>query len=224
MTSNIFSRLGQAAQDRSYYEKLRGGHDSYDVEGRAGLDEENINHQFNDFDLEHPEGLGIDGSRVTVDSVGPREVSKAPQHGRGGPVSRWLAADDDGDNDVPESLLVEPVDAVPSQAPTHRGMQRSSRDTAVPGPSSQRIQAQWKAVKDQQRLHNEESHGLPPNPLDGRQPWSWMTNLGSGDPREKALWRWVNVSNLDVFIRDVYDYYQGNGIWSILTERCLHLV
>lgn len=38
------------------------------------------------------------------------------------------------------------------------------------------------------------------------------------------MFRWANVSNLDVFIRDVYDYYLGAGIWCILLERLLHLL
>lgn len=41
---------------------------------------------------------------------------------------------------------------------------------------------------------------------------------------KKAEWRWANVSNLDNFIRDVYDYYHGYGIWAILLERFLHLL
>src|SRR5262249_12310065 len=41
--------------------------------------------------------------------------------------------------------------------------------------------------------------------------------------REKTLWKWVNVSNLDMFLKDVYDYYQGCGIWCILLDRFLNL-
>jgi autophagy-related protein 9 len=46
----------------------------------------------------------------------------------------------------------------------------------------------------------------------------------SGNAKKKAEWRWANVSNLDIFIKDVYDYYVGNGMWCILVERALHLV
>ena len=45
-----------------------------------------------------------------------------------------------------------------------------------------------------------------------------------GDPKEKALWRWANVQNLDYFLLDVYDYFVGNGIWSILLNRVLSLL
>jgi hypothetical protein len=32
------------------------------------------------------------------------------------------------------------------------------------------------------------------------------------------------VTNLDVFMRDVYEYYLGNGFWCIICERMLHLL
>lgn len=40
-------------------------------------------------------------------------------------------------------------------------------------------------------------------------------------PAEKAMWRWVNVENLDNFLREVYDYFLDCGIWSILLSRAL---
>lgn len=35
-------------------------------------------------------------------------------------------------------------------------------------------------------------------------------------PKERALWMWANVTNLDIFLNDVYDYYIGNG-WNCIT-------
>jgi autophagy-related protein 9 len=46
----------------------------------------------------------------------------------------------------------------------------------------------------------------------------------ASNPREKALWRWVNTSNLDSFMRDVYDYYEGGGLWCILCANALWLL
>ncbi|GAA6039812.1 hypothetical protein JCM8097_004231 [Rhodosporidiobolus ruineniae] len=53
--------------------------------------------------------------------------------------------------------------------------------------------------------------------------------LGSGpaaglSAREKALWRWVNVEDLDGFLQQVYLYYVGKGIWAIGLERVLNLL
>ncbi|KAL1408059.1 autophagy protein atg9 [Vanrija albida] len=40
----------------------------------------------------------------------------------------------------------------------------------------------------------------------------------------KALWGWVNVVNLDVFLQEVYGYYKGKGFWAILLARVLNLM
>ncbi|KAG0043627.1 autophagy protein atg9 [Gryganskiella cystojenkinii] len=40
---------------------------------------------------------------------------------------------------------------------------------------------------------------------------------------ELAMWKWVNVENLDNFLAKVYDYYIGKGMYTILLERCLNL-
>jgi autophagy-related protein 9 len=38
------------------------------------------------------------------------------------------------------------------------------------------------------------------------------------------MWRWANVEDLDNFLKDVYTYFLGNGIWSILLTRVLNLL
>ena len=42
--------------------------------------------------------------------------------------------------------------------------------------------------------------------------------------RERALWRWVNVVDLDAFLREVYDYYTGKGIYAIALSKLLDLL
>ncbi|KAF9114714.1 autophagy protein atg9 [Mortierella sp. AM989] len=44
------------------------------------------------------------------------------------------------------------------------------------------------------------------------------------DAAELAMWKWVNVENLDNFLARVYDYYVGKGMYTILLERCLNLL
>ncbi|EIW67742.1 hypothetical protein TREMEDRAFT_45223 [Tremella mesenterica DSM 1558] len=41
---------------------------------------------------------------------------------------------------------------------------------------------------------------------------------------EKALWKWVNVDDLDGFLQEVYDYYKGKGIYCIALARALNLL
>lgn len=52
-----------------------------------------------------------------------------------------------------------------------------------------------------------------------------MTTSGyyNAKPKDKALWRWANVDNLDKFLADVYEYYTNKGMWSITLSRLLGL-
>ncbi|ODV89806.1 hypothetical protein CANCADRAFT_28024, partial [Tortispora caseinolytica NRRL Y-17796] len=43
------------------------------------------------------------------------------------------------------------------------------------------------------------------------------------DPREKALWRWTNVENLDIFLQQVYSFYISRGFLPIILSRLLNL-
>ncbi|AMD20487.1 HDL257Wp [Eremothecium sinecaudum] len=43
-------------------------------------------------------------------------------------------------------------------------------------------------------------------------------------PRERALWKWANVENLDLFLQDVYEYFLGNGFLCIMIEKVLNLL
>ncbi|KAL2024822.1 hypothetical protein VTK56DRAFT_5643 [Thermocarpiscus australiensis] len=227
MASSVFSKLVPAARgSRSFYEELRARED--DPEGRAGLlDEENLSHHFQDYDLEHAEGLGVEDSRTTLGrATSPASRAHGPPGGRldrdAGPAA-WAPHedDDDNDNDVPASLLVEHHE--PDTEGTSRRSRRSrggNQAAAIPGSSKAR--AQWEATQARLRLHDETATG--PSTRGNGLPRSLFTGTVSGGAKKKAEWRWANVSNLDNFIKEVYDYYVGAGMWCILVERILHLV
>ncbi|KAK4099949.1 APG9-domain-containing protein [Parathielavia hyrcaniae] len=220
MASNVFSRLVPTAKGRSFYEDLRRRQD--DTEDQAGLlDEQNLNHNFHDYDIGHAEGLGVEDSRTTAgDVTGPTP------RGRGHPPVRhkdhraaWASQDDDGDNDVPTSLLVECHDQ-DTEVPAGRSRRskRGQQATAIPG--SSRNRQQWEATQAEQRLHGHHGFGQPHAGL----PNSVFAGMVLGNAKKKAEWRWANIQNLDNFMKDVYDYYLGNGMWCILVDRALHLV
>jgi autophagy-related protein 9 len=227
MTSNMFSKLLPGGAGRSFYDDLRARNDDEDIEDRAGLlDEENLNHQFHDYDLDNVEGLGVDDSRQSL-AGGPQKLERrgpssyGPQKDSG--HNKWFGHAEEGDNnDVPESLLVETHDMVDA---THAGNRRKKgnqrRQAAIPGPSTRTARSQWETTQAEQRLHREDSSGR--NHHEPR-PGAIMAKALGGDARKKAEWRWTNVSNLDNFMHDVYAYYQGCGFWCILLERFLHLV
>jgi len=194
------------------------------------VDEENLKERFHDYDVDHAAGLAVDDSHLTVDSVAQASshsrqatrVSRTHTRAQGRHIgSRWFGQEDDVDNDVPASLLVESHDVDPL---TNAGQRRKpqpvpAKQKPIPGPSTRKSRAQWEAAQAQQRLHHEDTFSSTKS-----QPNSLATGVVSGSAKEKALWRWANVSNLDNFMRDVYQYYQGKGMWCILCERALHVV
>ena len=225
MAGNLFSRLGPGKDERTHYDQL--ADDDVDIENRAGLalDEDNLAHQFHDDDLGHLDGLALHDSRVSArEQATPARKPRSARSQRGGQDSRWLQADDDGDNEVPASLLVEPHMFGRGGPRSPEGLEPlPTRQGGVPGPSTRRARAQWETAQVQQRLHHEQYYpgrrgANPPAAYEARR-------LGlSANPKEKAMFRWANVVNLDIFINDVYNYYLGAGIWCILLERFLHLV
>ncbi|EAT89883.2 hypothetical protein SNOG_03152 [Parastagonospora nodorum SN15] len=46
----------------------------------------------------------------------------------------------------------------------------------------------------------------------------------TADPKEKASWLWVNQTDLDTYMREVYEYYVGSGIYSMILRRTLSLL
>lgn len=227
MAGNLFSRFVPGKGDGQFYQQLQAERD-VDIENRAGLalDEENLAHHFHDDDLNDAPGFGIEDSRVSVGSaLNPtRDDRRGPaRRGRQEPRARWLGADDEGDNEVPASLLVEPGAALATaQTTSPTTGPRAPTRTAIPGPSSRRTQAQWETAQAQQRLHRDDDFLPAPHGARATPP---TRRLGlNSNPKEKAMFRWANVSNLDAFTNEVYDYYLGAGLWCILLNRVLHIM
>lgn len=204
---------------RSFYEQLRGdiNDDTDDVEQRAAggedVDEDNWAQNFREQDLDHMGDLAVDDSRMTVDSRAKFLRGHETATGAG---SKWPSQDDEADNDVPASLLVERH--APPQLAVDPNTQRPSatKRSDGPKPSSRKTEAQWARAQAQQPLHDV--------PAPRRPRTSAVASLVTGSDKERAMWRWINVSNLDVFMKEVYEYYLGSGFWCIVCERILHLV
>jgi autophagy-related protein 9 len=176
------------------------------------IDEENFGARFEEQDLAHLLEEAS-SSQMTTESraVSPEAKRSAPPGinpanripaWRQPAPARPLPLDDD--DDVPQSLLLEGGQGLPMP---------------VPGPNTRQTRAQWDATRTQQRLHAEDQSGAP------SRPWGHTSRPGhfAADPKEKALWLWVNQTDLDAYMREVYDYYVGCGIYSILLRRVLTL-
>jgi autophagy-related protein 9 len=241
MASNILSKLLPSNNMApSIYEDLR-AHDEAsepsDLEERAGLvlDEENLGDAFHDYDLDRADVFDGEASRVTTESTaflpqqhGRRHQTQARNEGRNtkdNSKPSWMAQsprilEDDGDDDVPASLLIEGDDLPgPSQPPRPRNTQenRVPKHRSALEPSTNDTRSQWDTAQVHQRLHQEDGLGQPPPAVPKR-------TMLTGSPRDKALWTWLNATNLDHFMGEVYDYYTGAGIWCICLQRVLSLL
>lgn len=246
MATNLISRLlPPKAGSPSVYETLREhdqSSDASDIEERAGmaLDEENLGHGFHDYDLDHALADAAE-SQVTTESTAfiGRNPSRQQGHGQPrhesneGPLrstarprwmhrSRRVLENDEADDEVPASLLIEggAHQMTAQDEPSPRQAPPSIPGPPIPGPSTREARSQWKSAQVQQRLYADGHIGQ------ARRLRPSKRNLGLAmvDPKEKALWRWANVENLDNFLKDVYDYFLGNGIWCIMLSRVLNLL
>ena len=225
MAPRIFDQLTSSRGTRSFYEELRNRDDEVDIDEEAGLnvDEENFRHNFHDLDTE---GLTAADSRITVDSapyIPQARTAPGASRTRNSrrQATKWSSNDEEVDNDVPASLLVEPNDANarPPTTPYQASRQSRSSPQHPSGPSTAPARAEWEASIGQHMPHNTRLFDRAP-----AWPRSLMSGVRSGSPRERAMWRWVNTTNLDSFMRDVYDYFQGGGLWCILCANALWLL
>lgn len=185
MASNVFSRLFPP-NGRSVYDHMRA-----EEEG-INIDEENLNAPIDEF-LDNP-GIFDDESHITQ-TVHEDE--------------------DDLDNQVPASLLIEGNDdeSVPL---VHRavGVPRVSVQQTQPSHNARTIHGNLELAQVRQRIHQQDDSLRSPG-FSIRQPL---------DAYQTAMWTWVNASNLDTFMSDVYDYYRGYGIYCICLTRALYLL
>lgn len=228
MASNLLSRLLPSASDEPLDPDDRGHHARSRPAAHLhtmDIDEENLEARFEPQDLDHlladaeSSHMGVE-SMPFLSHAAARRGSNPPQTAASdrSPSSRSHPIDDD--NEVPESLLLEGGRDGNSPPPMHRHTAPSGLPPPVPGPSTRHTRAQWDATRRQQRLHSDNA-GPPSVPR-----WAAGNNYRqfTSDPKERALWRWVNVSDLDPFLREVYDYYLEHGIYSILLKRVLALL
>ncbi|KAL4892631.1 autophagy-related protein 9 [Aspergillus ambiguus] len=241
MASNVLSRFLPPNGSPSVYETIRqhdADSDASDVEERAGLAfEDDQREQFSDRELEEAladagrddlsspsEGkpfLRSPNQRKTTDDRQQKSTSRHRKSSR----PRWMHAnsphDPEEDDDVPASLLVEgredDEDLKSRLPPPPSSHIFADQEPPVPGPSSRGDRVRWDSARQRLPLHNDQRRARP------AAIWGHPT-LATVDPKEKAMWMWANVENLDNFLKDVYTYFLGNGMWSILLNRVLGLL
>ena len=120
------------------------------------------------------------------------------------------------DEEVPQSLMFEAF--APSKGRVDSRNSRASQPS-YPSPS---ILPTTHPVHISMPPKPSDLNGPPPPvevpPTDPSKP---MRGL---DAYERALWNWVNVYNLDLYLQEVYSYYEGKGIYCIALSQGLNLL
>jgi autophagy-related protein 9 len=208
-----------AEGDISVFESMRSApHRHVDVESRAGHEG-----TFHD-DEDYPDRIFLEGANDTASEQtepSPQtqaSIQQSPVLERIRP--KWLDSRRnrriDEDDDVPASLLLDPKGKGPAQRAASHPMEQDPQT---------RAEAQWKAAQEQHGLHT-----TPPS-RQSRRPASRGVSTGANnvpgpqpDPQVDAMYMYANVTNLDAFLLEVYQYYVEHGVWSILLSRGLGLL
>lgn len=123
-------------------------------------------------------------------------------------------SDDDNESIIPESLMLEGPSSRRPQLPNV--FSRSAKQLADSIPKGITFQL---PNRDSNAAMSHERVKSPPK--DMRHEKLLRTRLGIISPMERSLWIWANVSNLDLFLTEVYDYYMGNGFYCICLKNML---
>ncbi|KAL1720107.1 putative transmembrane protein [Schizophyllum commune] len=144
------------------------------------------------------------------------------------PDARRSEREESEDDEVPQSFMIE--DATRQRAGKQKGKARE-----VPRGLPLYSAGTGRSPPPVLPLHNvsvpprpsevdvEESRA-PSSSHDEEQTTRMRPQMRGLDAYEKALWNWVNVYNLDGFLQDVYNYYEGKGIYCIALSRGLNLL
>jgi len=205
MTSQLLSRIFNQNTSASIYETLReqdaandADSDADDLEERAGL--RPIAAQLDNGDEDVSD---MDDSTYQLQEQPPRtgrqQFFPALSGGRGNRYAPSRYIDEDDNTEVPQSLLFET-----EASQSHQRRKDFDGEKLVPGPSAnssgdsgpstmrnRRLEEQWNAAT---AAANYEPRGTAKRPMPQR--WS----VGA---KERAMWKWANVENLDNFLQDV---------------------
>ena len=214
MASNFMSRLMSSNNpSASIYEQLREqdeDSEGLDVEETAGMAADGVNRRdsFNDQALNDFSPQTRPLRRVQQPRKHKSRIQNRPRrHGR---HSRLLDVEE-ADDDVPASLLID-----------HNMRDIDPDSITLPPPPSSMPDGSSEHPLPRRPPTSQPSRGTPPRP----KPINGIIggDLASADPKEKAMFRWINVTDLDNFLLEVYTYYLQHGFWSTLLMRFFNLL
>ncbi|KMU76254.1 LOW QUALITY PROTEIN: Atg9p [Coccidioides immitis RMSCC 3703] len=225
MTSQLITRLLpiNSTTSPSIYETIRqydddSGHSDTEERAAMAVDEENLDGAYQDYELEGALGQASDTQSTHSSFQSPAAGdSHLPRHPKWTQESVNEAEHDD---EVPASLLVEgdgeedPLPP-PPRPPSNRSLTMRQLQTSAPP----RLRGPVGSCRGASNPPSCPSTIASSKPSFKSKSWSSISQS-----KEKAMWRWANVENLDNFLKDVYIYFIGNGIWCIVLSRMLNIL
>jgi autophagy-related protein 9 len=177
-------------------------YETLDLDGNGGESDSayrlsDSNHQLNLLRFQDP-GQSMVDSHAEAYALQNRAPHAPARHSRLATTSVYRPYEnplpdlneEDPNDDVPESLLVEG-----SPEADHRYRQPEQRHRPQ--------YYQPLDATDEHELDRLERGGSPPQRARFEQPSERAAWAGLVDPKERALWKWANVENLDVFLQQV---------------------
>lgn len=219
MTSQLLSRIFNQ-NSASIYETLRqndaaenSDSDTDDLEERAGMlpsengpehDEDGVDDDESTFELRHQPPAPASSSFLAQSTQRPFFSNMSRSRGNRYAPPRFRDEEPDDNDEVPASLLFEPGGhgAAGGGRQVRGGVSEPGKMTGGgPGPTTEASRKrnltedqQWAAATAQAHQRGDE-----PEVKEVRR----QARLGLIDPKERALWKWANVENLDNFLNDV---------------------
>ena len=143
---------------------------------------------------------------------------------------------DSSDDEVPQSFMIEASSSKPSRKSSRAKDKAKAREISQQ-PSRPPLLSRGDSTRPILPTTTQDVKTIyaapPPKPSEIDPPDQYPRG-NSGPPQQKqmrgldayerALWNWVNVYNLDAFLQEVYQYYQGKGIYCIALSRGLNLL
>lgn len=218
MTSKLLSQIFNK-NSQSIYETLRengannSDSDLDDMEARAGTlhsqggpeeYEEGMDDNESTFELRHQPPAPASSSFLAHSAQRPFFASMSRPRGNRYASQRFREEDPDDDDDVPASLLFEAggLGGGGSRPSGTAGLNQGDLGGGGPGPATEatrkrdKQEQQWAAATAQMHVQGDEQEA---EAKEVRR----QARLGLIDPKERALWKWANVENLDNFLNDV---------------------
>lgn len=159
--------------------------------------------------------------------------------------ANFTIPEEDEEEDVPTSLFVENQPRPQGQRQAHHSILNKSTTKNAHKPARSVLFLDKNSIAKPKRSTYNSVGRLPPpvtaqanrpgkvrsamqtvfrhNVSDSERQHNTRANLGLIDPKERALWKWANVENLDNFLQEVYNFYLGNGFYCIMLSRILNM-